>query len=191
MSEMDAAPGENPDEVFSSLELAPTEAELGRGVEPYPVPFLRTGTQASAESRRSNEPTLEVNFPLPVSEPDYTEDVEESRVLEARESSHSPGRAIISPSPGLCPEATAHSSPPIPEQSTIQTPRYDSPAAIYARYIAAREAWYAAQPKGSIKTNQMYRKASGLPLRYDKQSYAWGLDYKQMSSRCASPSAGR
>ncbi|KID59566.1 hypothetical protein MAN_10610, partial [Metarhizium hybridum] len=189
MSEMDAAPGDNTDEVFSSLDLAPTEAELRRGVETYPVPFLPTETQASAESRRSNEPTSEVNFPLPVSEPDFTEDVEELRVLEARESSLSPGGAITSP--GLCPEDTAHSSPPIPEESTIQTPRYDSPAAIYARYIAAREAWYAAQPKGSIKTNQMYRKASGLPLRYDKQSYAWCLDYKQMSSRCASPSGMR
>lgn len=77
------------------------------------------------------------------------------------------------------------------EESTSQAPRYDSPAAIYARYIAAREAWYVAQPKGSIKTNQMYRKAIGLPLQYDKQSYAWCLDYKQMSRRCASPSGMR
>lgn len=56
--------------------------------------------------------------------------------------------------------------------------RYDSPEAIYGRYVAARSAWYAAQPAGSIKTNQQYRRAMGLPLRYDKQSYEWYLDYK-------------
>jgi hypothetical protein len=67
---------------------------------------------------------------------------------------------------------------------TLVAPRYDSPEAIYARYVAARNAWYTAQPKGSIKTNQQYRKAMRLPQRYDKQSYDWCLDYKQMSRRC-------
>lgn len=65
--------------------------------------------------------------------------------------------------------------------STLEEPRYDSPGAIYARYVAARNAWYAAQPASSIKTNQQYRRAMGLPQRYDKQSYEWCLDYKQMS----------
>lgn len=88
-----------------------------------------------------------------VSEPDFTEDVEEFQGLEAGESLYSPGVAIILPSPGLCLEDTIHSWPSMLEESTSQAPRYDSPAAIYARYIAAREAWYAAQPKGSIKTN--------------------------------------
>ena len=38
-------------------------------------------------------------------------------------------------------------------------PRYDSPVAIHARYVAARTAWYASQPAGSTTTNQQYRKA--------------------------------
>ncbi|KAG6996807.1 PKS-NRPS hybrid synthetase [Fusarium oxysporum f. sp. conglutinans] len=69
--------------------------------------------------------------------------------------------------------------------------RYDSPEAIYGRYVAARSAWYAAQPAGSIKTNQQYRRAMGLPLRYDKQSYEWCLDYKQMSKRCITSTGSR
>ena len=68
--------------------------------------------------------------------------------------------------------------------------RYDAPEAIYARYIASRQAWYDAQLAGSIKTNQQYRKAMGLPQRYDKQSYEWCLDYKQMSALCVT-STGR
>lgn len=79
---------------------------------------------------------------------------------------------------------------PLDEQATC-TPRYDSPQAIYARYVAARSAWYNAQPPGSIKTNQLYRKAQGLPLRYDKQSYEWCLDYKQMSKNCRTASGVR
>ncbi|KAF4333456.1 transposase [Fusarium beomiforme] len=47
--------------------------------------------------------------------------------------------------------------------------RYDDPRAIYQRYAEARNAWYKAQPRGSIKTNQQYRKAMGLPQRYDKK----------------------
>lgn len=68
--------------------------------------------------------------------------------------------------------------------------RYDAPEAIYARYITSRQAWYDAQPTGSIKTNQQYRKAMGLPQRYDKQSYEWCLDYKQMPALCVT-STGR
>ncbi|KAG7001027.1 hypothetical protein FocnCong_v013249 [Fusarium oxysporum f. sp. conglutinans] len=69
--------------------------------------------------------------------------------------------------------------------------RHDSPEAIYGRYVAARSAWYAAQPAGSIKTNQQYRRAMGLPLRYDNQSYEWCLDYKQMSKRCITSTGSR
>ena len=36
---------------------------------------------------------------------------------------------------------------------------YQGPRAIYEKYVAAREDWYAAQPRGSVKTNQLYRKA--------------------------------
>lgn len=62
--------------------------------------------------------------------------------------------------------------------------RYDNPRAIYQRYTTAREAWYKAQPRGSIKTNQQYRKAMGLPLRYSKADYDWCLDWKQMNKCC-------
>lgn len=62
--------------------------------------------------------------------------------------------------------------------------RYNDPQAIYQRYVAAREAWYRAQPRGSIRTNQQYRTAMSLPQRYDKASYKWCLDYKQMGQRC-------
>ncbi|KAG8410689.1 hypothetical protein J3459_022535 [Metarhizium acridum] len=74
---------------------------------------------------------------------------------------------------------------------TLEEPRYDSPGAIYERYVAARNAWYAAQPAGSIKTNQQYRKAMGLPQRYDKRSYEWCLDYKQMSKHRVTATGSR
>ena len=82
-------------------------------------------------------------------------------------------------------------SPSMPELPVQYTARYDSPQAIYARYVAARDAWYREQPADSIKTNQQYRKAVGLPPRYDKQSYAWCLDYKQMSKRCITATGSR
>jgi hypothetical protein len=77
------------------------------------------------------------------------------------------------------------------QDSAALPPRYDSPEAIYQRYVAARSAWYAAQPRGSIKTNQQYRKANGLPLRYNKKSYDWCLDYKQMGKRCTTAPGSR
>lgn len=79
----------------------------------------------------------------------------------------------------------------LPEQPAQPPQRYDSPEVIYAKYVAARNAWYKAQPLGSIKTNQQYRKAVGLPQRYDKQSYEWCLDYKQMSKRCITATGSR
>jgi hypothetical protein len=62
--------------------------------------------------------------------------------------------------------------------------RYDDPRAIHQRYVKPRQAWYNAQPRGSIKTNQQYRKAMGLPQRYDNVSYKWCLDWKQMGKEC-------
>ena len=62
----------------------------------------------------------------------------------------------------------------------VRALRYDSPEAIYARYIASRIAWYNKQPRGSLKTNQAYRRAKGLPLRFSKAAYDWCLDYKFM-----------
>ncbi|KJZ68586.1 hypothetical protein HIM_12019 [Hirsutella minnesotensis 3608] len=55
-------------------------------------------------------------------------------------------------------------SPPSGHTSQARVP-YDSPEAIYARYVASRDAWYAEQPIGSVKTNQQYRRAEGLPQR--------------------------
>jgi hypothetical protein len=50
---------------------------------------------------------------------------------------------------------------------------------------------FAAQPRDSIKTNQQYGKAKGLPQRYDKKSYEWRLDFKQMSKRCVTATGSR
>ena len=68
---------------------------------------------------------------------------------------------------------------------------YRDPQAIYQRYVIAREAWYKTQPRGSIKTNQQYRKAIGLPLRYSKASYEWCLNWKQMKKQCRTPTGFR
>ena len=69
---------------------------------------------------------------------------------------------------------------------TLEAPKLkcDDPQAIYERYIEARETWYSAQPRGSIKTNQQYRRATGLPQRYNKADLAWCLDWKQMGKQC-------
>lgn len=90
-----------------------------------------------------------------------------------------PGQAV--------PKETATSS----EAITRTSLRYDSPQMIYQRYIEERSKWYAAQPAGSIKTNQQYRRAKGLPLRYEKRSYEWCSDYKQMSKRCVTSMGSR
>ncbi|PWI63923.1 hypothetical protein PCL_03006 [Purpureocillium lilacinum] len=118
----------------------------------------------------------------------------------------SPPRMAANPCPSADREGSIGASPdpvpdtpeplPVEELSRLEhdklqpAVRYDAPEAIYARYIASRQAWYDAQPTGSIKTNQQYRKAMALPQRYDKQSYEWCLDYKQMSALCVT-STGR
>ncbi|RKK50684.1 hypothetical protein BFJ69_g18025, partial [Fusarium oxysporum] len=89
------------------------------------------------------------------------------------------------------PGSPVHEQPPSLGRPSPSPPRYDSPQEIYERYVAARSAWYAVQPAGRIKTNQQYRRAMGLPLRYDKQSYEWCLDYKQMSKRCITSTGSR
>ncbi|OAQ58237.1 transposase-like protein [Purpureocillium lilacinum] len=103
-------------------------------------------------------------------------------------------QSVRSPSAAHMPNSRSPSPPRMPSRSEDDmlqpAVRYDAPEAIYARYIASRQAWYDAQPAGSIKTNQQYRKAMGLPQRYDKQSYEWCLDYKQMSALCVT-STGR
>ena len=114
--------------------------------------------------------------------------VQPSPILqESLAAPHSPVATMQSPAGG---ESPVH-EPPHVRDPPLQSPRYDSPQAIYGRYVATRSAWYAAQPTGSIKTNQQYRKAVGLPQRYDKQSYEWCLDYKQMSKRCITSTGSR
>lgn len=61
--------------------------------------------------------------------------------------------ADIPPPPDMPPSVPA-SGPDI---------RYNDPHAIYDRYVTARMAWYNKLPRGSLKTNQEYRKAIGLP----------------------------
>ena len=70
-----------------------------------------------------------------------------------------------------------------PSDATVEEetllPHY-APESIYRRHVLARQAWYDSQPRGSLKTNQAYRRAMGLPLRYQKDLYIWCRDYKQM-----------
>jgi hypothetical protein len=80
---------------------------------------------------------------------------------------------------------------PLAQTKIVPASRYDDPRAIYQRYVAARYAWYKVQPRGSVKINQQYRRALGLPLRYDKSSYQWCLDWKQMGKRCDTPNGSR
>jgi len=91
-------------------------------------------------------------------------------------------------------DETAASQTIVVQASAVQTAaelRYDDPRAIYQRYVEARHAWYKAQPRGYVRTNQQYRRAIGLPLRYDKASYQWCLDYKQMGERCRESTGSR
>lgn len=102
--------------------------------------------------------------------------------------------APVEPTVGLASEASQAVSEETGTsgEDARQSPlRYDSPQAVYQRYTTARSAWYAAQPVGALKTNQQYRRAMGLPLRYDKQSYEWCIDYKQMGRRCGRGSSSR
>lgn len=112
----------------------------------------------------------------------------------ARDTSMSRQAVPVEPMVGLASEA----SQAVPEETVTsgedarQSPlRYDSPQAVYQRYTTARSSWYAAQPVGALKTNQQYRRAMGLPLRYDKKSYEWCIDYKQMGRRCGRGASSR
>ena len=112
----------------------------------------------------------------------------------ARDTSMSRHAAPVELTVGLASEA----SQAVPEETVTssedarQSPlRYDSPQAVYQRYTTARSAWYAAQPAGALKTNQQYRRSMGLPLRYNKQSYEWCIDYKQMGRRCGAGASSR
>jgi hypothetical protein len=103
---------------------------------------------------------------------------------QARAPAEAPAEALA--------EALAEAPAEAPAEALADALRYNDPQAIYQRYVTAREAWYKAQPRGSsIKTNQQYRKAMGLPLRYSKASYQWCLDWKQMNRHYRTPTGFR
>ncbi|KID81747.1 transposase [Metarhizium guizhouense ARSEF 977] len=89
------------------------------------------------------------------------------------------------------PDAPATQSPSRESSPMAPTLSYQDPRAIYDKYVAAREDWYTAQPRGSVKTNQLYRKAMKLPQRYTKADYTWCCDYKQMGGRCKTSTGTR
>ncbi|KAJ3454449.1 hypothetical protein MRS44_018343 [Fusarium solani] len=80
--------------------------------------------------------------------------------------------------------ATRLATAPAVSTAAAPTLRADDPRVIFQRYKEARAAWYAKQPREAYKTNQLYRKAMGLPMRYSKADYNWCLDYKQMGRHC-------
>ena len=85
----------------------------------------------------------------------------------------------------------APTTPHAPRSSECSDTSDGSPQAIYQRYVTARAAWYAGQPRGNIKTNQEYRRAVGLPLRYDRQWYAWCVEEIRMTPLCKTPAGAR
>jgi hypothetical protein len=100
--------------------------------------------------------------------------------------------------PQLSTETTIQSARPLgPTSSPLPGPvspgplRYDDPRAIHRRYVIAREAWYKSQRPGTYVNNQTYRRAKGLPLGYNKASYTWCLDYKQMGRQCITSTGTR
>lgn len=78
-----------------------------------------------------------------------------------------------------------------PAAALVSELRYDDPRAIYQRYVAKREAWYRAQPRGSVKTNQQYRKAMGLPQRYGSTDFDWCRELTQMKRKCETQGGSR
>jgi hypothetical protein len=104
----------------------------------------------------------------------------------------------LSPLPSEVDPSTPEVTPPgqgapQSQQSTLTADclPYYAPEAIYQRYLAAKAAWFKAQPRGSLRTSQAYRKAVGLPQRYSKEAYAWCQDYKQMGQHCSLPGGER
>jgi hypothetical protein len=186
--------GDDPDATISDTSDA---ALLGPGTPPEPVTARVSGSpvaaraESSLENRSINDPIAEDTSISLGGIPHMLEVQEEPQVLKVEKLSVKLSLPSASIALGSSSEARNLALPTPLDVSASQSLKHDSPQAIYARYVVARAAWYAAQPVGSLKTNQLYRKAKGLPLRYDRQSYEWCLDYKQMSRRCISPSGAR
>ena len=149
-----------------------------------------TSEQASRDTRsvtaeedqrfRTVMPTTNDRWPSPITQASVT--VHDPATSENSANTHpvsvsrSPTQELPRQLPGISLESPKH---------------YESPEAVYRRYVAARGAWYAAQPAGSVKTNQQYRSAMKLPHRYDRKSYEWCLHYKQMSRFCITSTGSR
>ncbi|KFG84026.1 hypothetical protein MANI_116202 [Metarhizium anisopliae] len=164
----------------------------GGGVESTPLPVAQTSQVVAAIP---SSPMATDQHPVETAESEIGDLPGPMRSL-LRDVSVSPEPVSylqqVSKNPSPCsaePEAEPGESQSV--KPAAQELRYDSPQAIYSRYVAARNEWFSAQPAGSIKTNQQYRRAMGLPLRYDKQSYDWCLDYKQMNKKCSLPAGTR
>lgn len=118
---------------------------------------------------------------VPASAPTSIDNQESNLIISAMVS-HSRADAASQP---LTTKSTASPSPP------PQSHGYQEAIAVYQRYVAARKAWYRSQPRGCIKTNQEYRKAMGLPSRYDEKSYEWCLSHEQMTRHCITSNGTR
>ncbi|KAH7461200.1 hypothetical protein FOMA001_g19226 [Fusarium oxysporum f. sp. matthiolae] len=186
------------------LKFSAMPMESARLLEPILQPCTASGP-VSAD--RAETPARSEYMPCPDANKEASAEARQHRgsaepAALGRPPPSSPIRIVpqlptIIDSPALTSPSIATEAPRAKEVSIVRDPltqlplRYDSPEAIYSRYVAARSVWYAAQPRGSIKTNQEYRKAKGLPQRYDKRSYEWCLDFKQMSKRCVTQTGSR
>jgi hypothetical protein len=79
----------------------------------------------------------------------------------------------------------------IPHFALVAAAAYVAVISPLGRVLAARDTWYKTQPSGTYVSNDLYRKAMGLPRRFSKNSYEWCLDYKQMGKRCITSTGSR
>ncbi|KAJ3453255.1 hypothetical protein MRS44_017502 [Fusarium solani] len=155
---------------------------------------LTTSTQMLAGWSQEAENALASQIRIPCSSVDQPIDVEEAQsqdTIVVGGTSPQPSRASGEPELPMPSQSTPLPSSTLPTSRKAQVLPYYAPEAVYQRYVAARAAWYKSQPAGSLKTNQAYRGAMGLPQRYSKETYAWCQDYKQMGRFCYLPQGGR
>lgn len=128
------------------------------------------------------EPASDVGTPSQETiQSELREDDQLPSQLQEANQTLSPARSVIE-----VVNNTPSSQPSSPGISPQQSPqcKYDSPVAIYRRYTTSRSKWYSRQPHRSKRTDQLYRKAMGLPPRYRKADYDWCLDWKEMGQLC-------
>lgn len=132
--------------------------------------------------------------PIRATQPLYTQTLSTGRI-EAVLTPDQPQLTVRASSTQLLepiPHLPAQTPSPISSRSASPAPaqspplRYNDPKAIYHRYVKARDIWYKNQLRERARTNQQYRKAMGLRLRYSRAEYSWCLNYKQMDKHCTS-----